>query len=52
MCAICTDWIKGSLTNKEALNNLKEAMYSGNNTEEELMHYFEIAEKVLEENKK
>lgn len=47
MCIICTDWEKGNLTIKEAWRNLRE-MAEGSKTNEELVHFFEVAEILSE----
>lgn len=46
ICIICKDWIKGSLTSKEALRNLGE--FIDTSKEEEVGHYLEVMEKVSE----
>jgi hypothetical protein len=45
-CMICTDWIKGNLTTKEAWRNLNEMSENENKTDEELAHIFEVAELI------
>jgi hypothetical protein len=44
MCAICKDWSIGKLTTAEAWRNLDETKDVGFETDEELVHYFEVAE--------
>lgn len=51
MCLICIDWIKGKLTTKEAWSNLNEMMPDTKN-KEELNHYYEVATKLAEAEKK
>lgn len=46
MCIVCTDWLKGKMTNKEALNAIGEMFETS--TEEESKHYFEVVEKILD----
>jgi len=48
MCVVCIDWQKGSLTVKEALRNLGE-MASGTEDSDQRQHYFEVVEKILDE---
>ena len=50
-CQVCYDWLKGSLTNKEALRNLSEMINTENN-EEEKQHYYEVANIVLDNEEK
>jgi hypothetical protein len=53
MCAICKDWQLGKLTIKEAWRNLNEAREVGFANDEDLYHYFEVAELLTkEENEK
>jgi len=40
---VCTDWIKGNLTTKEAWKNLNETR-TPDSSQEEVDHYFEAAE--------
>lgn len=49
MCIVCTEWAKGGLTLNEAKRNLGE-MITSTNDPELMEHYFQIAEKILEEN--
>ena len=48
MCAICLDWQKGKLTNLEARRNLQEQARVGFDSEEELKHFMETLQKVLD----
>lgn len=45
MCRICAEWQMGKLTTTEAWRNLNEMP---RDTEEELVHFFEVAEKLSE----
>ncbi len=45
MCKICSEWQSGKLTAKEAWHNLLETEPS---SDEEEMHYFEIAETLAD----
>ena len=49
MCIICSDWLKGKLTNKEAQRNLSEFISAKMDSEEEIAHYYEVAEIIAEE---
>jgi hypothetical protein len=46
-CIICIEFEKGKLTAKEALANLGE-MISEKSTEDEVKHYFEAANKIVD----
>lgn len=48
MCIVCLDWQKGKLTLEEAWRNLNEIAWDGFNSEEERLHYLEVAEKLAE----
>ena len=48
-CMICLDWNKGSITRKEAWRNLNELSDNQNKTDEELVHIFEVAEMLSED---
>lgn len=52
MCKICSDWQLGKLTIKEAWRNLQETVDGIDGDEEKLDHYFEVANKLLEEDEK
>ena len=45
ICIVCKDWQKGKLTAKEALKNLGEMI----NSEDDSSHYYEVVEKILDE---
>jgi len=44
MCQVCTDWLKGKMTSKEALRALGELINSSNDKD----HYFEVSQKILD----
>jgi hypothetical protein len=46
-CIVCLEFEKGKLTSKEALSNLGE-MINDNSTKEEIEHYFEAANKIMD----
>ena len=48
MCQVCADWIKGSLTAKEAMRNLSELIVFSED-QEERDHYLRIFEEMMEE---
>lgn len=49
MCKICAEWQLGKLTKQEALRNAYEAIDPESNTEEELRHYWNLAESLSDE---
>lgn len=51
MCNICKDWELGKLSIQEARRNLGEAIASGAKTDEELVHFFEVAELIAKDKK-
>jgi hypothetical protein len=51
MCLVCTDWIKGSLSTPEAWRNLNETR-TEDSTQEEIDHYFEVAEMLTKDQEK
>jgi hypothetical protein len=49
-CIVCRDWELGKLTNEEAKRNLNEIADSNSElTDEEAKHYWELWEKILED---
>lgn len=46
MCLVCTEWLKGNLTTKEAQRNLQEVRLI---TDEEIDHYWEVAIELMED---
>lgn len=48
MCRICAEWLLGKISTKEALRNLNEVKDALLNTDQELDHYYEVAEKLAE----
>lgn len=48
MCVVCTDWLKGKMTSEEALRALGEFIQSNDEYNEENIHYFEAADKILD----
>ncbi len=48
ICTICKDWELGKLTIKEAWRNLSEARLSGFDSEEDISHYWDVAEKLMD----
>lgn len=49
MCVICKDWQLGKLTKAEAWRNLDEMMQDLVDKEEDLGHYWEVIDKLIEE---
>lgn len=51
MCVVCTEWLKGKLTNEEAITAIGELINTG--TDEELdknvSHYLETIDKLSKE---
>ena len=47
-CQICIDWIKGSMSSKEALSNIGEKMEDPNNSEEDMDHLLNLSGKILD----
>jgi hypothetical protein len=47
-CIVCSDWEKGKLTLDEAWRNLGEIAWDEFNSEEERIHYLEVAEMLAE----
>lgn len=45
MCVVCTDWLKGKMTNDEALRALGELIGSTEDFQKE-DHYHQVAEKI------
>ena len=48
MCKICADWQLGKLTTKEAWRNLGEMKDSPFSTDEEVDHYWKLANELAE----
>jgi hypothetical protein len=48
MCQVCTDWEKGKMTNQEALKALGEMIESDKSTNDEVTHYFDLEDKILD----
>lgn len=52
-CIVCRDWELGKLTIEEAKRNLGEiAETKSDLTDEELRHYWDLWEKILEKDEK
>lgn len=47
-CSICLEWIKGSMTSKEALANIGEMIGDPNNTEEDMNHLLELSGQIVD----
>ena len=47
MCLVCKEWIKGSITTKEALRNLSEFNWLAK-TREESAHYTDVKREIRE----
>jgi hypothetical protein len=45
VCTVCVDWLKGKMTNDEALRALNE-MVDDNSSDESWDHYFEATDKI------
>jgi hypothetical protein len=49
MCKICVDWQLGKLTLDEAWRNLGETRAAGFDSQEEIAHYWDVAEMLSED---
>ena len=49
MCAVCRDWQLGKLTTEEAWRNLNEMKDLATTTDEEVDHFWEVAQKLANE---
>lgn len=49
ICIICKDWELGKLTWDEAWHNLDELWSDAIRNEEDIKHYFELAQKLADE---
>lgn len=47
MCQICTDWVKGSMNNQEAINAIGEVLQSENDAETR-DHLFGLINRVMD----
>jgi hypothetical protein len=50
MCIVCIDWIKGSLTSREAIKNMSEMVMSaadGESKEDLSAHFSELINKIV-----
>ena len=48
MCKICVDWEMGKMTNEEAWRNLREFAREETVTDQDMSHFFEVAERLKE----
>jgi hypothetical protein len=48
MCLVCSEWLKGNLTTKEAFRNLGETI-GPESTDEDIDHYWDTVRKLMDE---
>ena len=49
MCLVCSDWLKGNITTKEAWRNFLEMADNPDKTEEQLDHEIAVANMLSED---
>lgn len=51
MCIVCTEWIKGKLTNEEAISAIGELINTGDDEdmEKNIEHYLETIDKIADQ---
>ena len=48
MCIVCVEWEKKKMTSEEALRALGEMIVSPGNTQEQIAHFWDISDKIVD----